>query len=301
MLSLLMLSTTASIITCTADPGRTGYGMAWDGGRQRVVVFGGSSTGGTLTNDLLAWDGSSWSCVATGGPAARADAMLAWDVARKVLVLYGGRVGRSELRDTWEFSGSGWTLRNEQGPTPEPHGVMAYDASAGGILLWSGLGDDGPARATWKWDGAAWTRMATGPDQQFPNAMIGTGSPRLMTARLAAGDVFRAAIHRWTGDGWSEVTVSGDTPEFSPQAPATEMPDGAVLYAGFESNQRVTTWSLHGSIWSRVTGDSPPRRKGAHLQYDPVRKVAVLHAGDDGSRVLSDTWEWDGRAWRRIP
>jgi hypothetical protein len=298
----LTLLATAVALTCSANPARTGYAMTWDGTRQRVVIFGGESTEGRLTSDLLAWDGKTWNCISTEGPPPRSDAMLAWDAPRQVLVLYGGRSPRGELRDTWELAGDGWQLRDENGPTPEPHGVMAYDESAGGLVLFGGLGDDSAMRRTWRWDGHVWSRLADGPNSQFPNAMftVVTRSARLMTAKSVGPDQFNPILYRWTPAGWNEIATSGDTPVFSPQAPAAEMPNGAVLYAGFESNQTVSTWFLEASTWKKFSGPSPTRRKGAHMQYDPLRRVAVLHGGDNNG-ILDDTWEWDGRSWRRVP
>jgi hypothetical protein len=293
----------AAAPACVQDPGRSGYAMAYDAGRQRAVIFGGESPDGTLTSDLLAWDGAGWACLTSGGPAPRSDASLAYDARRKVLVLYGGRAGRTSFRDTWELSGSTWTLRDTAGPTPEPHGVAAFDSTSGVVLLFAGLGDDTPARRTWSWNGAAWTPAGEEPRGQFPNAMLDGAAGarvRLMTAVRIGSDRYNPVLFERTSGGWREFSAGGDLPVFSPQAPGATMPNGAVLYAGFEADQRVGTWTLEGARWTRYAGASPSRRKGAQMTYDALRKVAVLHAGDDGNRVLSDTWEWDGRAWKQI-
>ena len=73
-----------------------------------------------------------------------------------------------------------------------------------------------------------------------------------------------------------------------------------MLYAGFEpGGVSPKTWVLDGTAWRAHDGPGPGRRKGAHMVFDPVRSVVVLHAGDDGSRNLADTWEWDGVKWER--
>jgi hypothetical protein len=124
----------------------------------------------------------------------------------------------------------------------------------------------------------------------------------LMTAKhTGADDAFNPLLYRWEKSGWVAMPAAGAIPVFSPQAPAAQTATGAVVYAGFEVNQSVSTWWMEGGEWKKFAGESPSRRKGAHMQYDPVRKVAVLHAGDDNQRILEDTWEWTGKAWRRIP
>jgi cysteine-rich repeat protein len=46
---------------------------------------------------------------------------------------------------------------------------------------------------------------------------------------------------------------------------------------------------------------APGGRAGTAMAYDVHRQVVVLYGGDANQR-LSDTWEWDGRAWlRRFP
>ena len=275
--------------------------MTYDAGRRQVVAFGGETPTG-LSGDLLAWDGSRWSCASTSGPRPRSDAVLAYDPARDVLVLYGGRAGRESLRDTWELTKGVWVRRDTLGPTLEAHGVAAYDASAGGILMFAGLGDDTPTRRTWLWDGVRWTTRAEEPTGQFPNAMFGgtrMRSARLMTTRRLGPGRHNPVLYDWH-HGWSSLVTTGDLPVFSPQAPSALMANGILLYAGFEADRSVSTWTLDGTVWRKHTGESPSRRKGARMAFDVARGVVVMLGGDDGERLLGDTWEWDGRAWRRI-
>jgi len=297
----------AASVACAGTVPVSDYAMAYHAGLQRVVVFGGFTADDAPSADVYAWDGKAWSCVSGAGPAgprARGAAMLAWDAKRGVLVLYGGRVGPASLRDTWELGADGWKQADTSGPTPDPHGAMAYDSASGAVLLFHTLGDDGPSRSTWRWDGVRWTKLADGPSAEFPDAMFdgGGGRPaRLITARRVGDDAFAAATYDWSGSGWAEVVVAGQLPQFSPQAPAARTSAGAVLFAGFEpGGVAPKTWVLERSAWRAYEGPAPGRRKGAHMVFDAARSVVVLHAGDDGARNLTDTWEWDGRGWRRL-
>lgn len=306
-LRLAGATTGASVQSCSGTAARSGYAMTYHGDRHEVVIFGGETPNDALSADSWSWNGQRWECLAGGtatGPRARNAAMLAYDEKRHVLVLYGGRVGREGLRDTWELGASGWLLKDSAGPTPDPHGVMAWSAASDGVLLYHSLGDDTPARATWRWDGARWSKLADGPDQQFPDALFAStaGDPATLLTAKSTGvrDAFAAILYRWQENHWSLVPTSGTIPVFSPQAPAARTATGALLFAGFEADRSVTSYALEGTSWRKVDGISPSRRKGAQMVYDPSRRVAVLHAGDDGERVLGDTWEWDGSNWSRV-
>ena len=281
--------------------------MTYDPDRRQVVIFGGEAPGDLLVADTWGWDGSAWHCITPGGengPRPRGAAMLAYDERRQVLVLYGGRVGREGLRDTWELNQAGWSRKDSAGPTAEPHGVMAWDEAAGAVLLYHSLGDDGPLRATWLWDGRTWSKVAEGPNEEFPDAMLSSqgGDPALLvTAKPSpVPDAFTAPLYRWQQARWVPISASGAVPTFSPQAPAARTATGVLLFTGFEPNGSVTTSVLEGTTWRTYAGGSPPRRKGTQMVLDPGRGVVVLHAGDDGRQVLGDTWEWNGREWHQV-
>ncbi|MES2305184.1 MAG: hypothetical protein V4558_06740 [Gemmatimonadota bacterium] len=304
----LVVALTAAVAPCTATATRSGYAMTWDADHKQVVIFGGEAPGDVLSADTWGWNGTAWTCIAgttPSGPRPRNAAMLAYDARRHVLVLYGGRLGgREGLRDTWELGPTGWTQRDSLGPTPDPHGVIAWDEASGSVLLYHSKGDDGPGRATWRWSGNEWTKVIDGPDEEFPNALFASTSispATLITAkRTGTRDSFEAVLYQWQGNRWVLTPATGTVPLFSPQAPAARTASGAILYAGFEPDRTAKSWVLEGVQWRSVSGAQPPRRKGAQMVFDPVRRVAILHAGDDGQQLLSDTWEWNGSAWRQV-
>jgi hypothetical protein len=70
--------------------------MAFDPGRGKTVLFGGSS--GAAYGDTWEWDGTAWRGLITPGPtfAAGLSGALAYDVVRQRTVLVGSG-------QTWEF------------------------------------------------------------------------------------------------------------------------------------------------------------------------------------------------------
>lgn len=75
-----------------------------------------------------------------------------------------------------------------------------------------------------------------------------------------------------------------------------------VLFGGGQLDE---TWEREGSVWrQRFPATSPVARSGHGLAYDPLRRRVVLFGGVSLTPAYhhpSDTWEWDGASWLRIP
>src|SRR5204863_312084 len=74
-----------------ARQNRQGFGMAFDPGSNRPLVFGGTVDG--PRDDTLLWDGLDWLPAGSGQrPAPRYSVALASDPVRNVVVLFGGQM-----------------------------------------------------------------------------------------------------------------------------------------------------------------------------------------------------------------
>ncbi|MBM3879681.1 MAG: hypothetical protein FJ387_08170 [Verrucomicrobia bacterium] len=149
-------------------------------------------------------------------------------------------------------------------PASAFHG-MVYDSVRGVVLLHGGNPAPGSQSFTdtWAWDGTSWTRLTT----QGPS-VLGFGFAFDSDRGVAV------VLHGGLGDG-------------SPQP---------VLAA---------TWEWDGEQWRQVSnGVGPGVRAAPAMAYHPLRKRVILHGGTldiDSSRILSDTWAWDGSSWQEIP
>jgi hypothetical protein len=140
--------------------------MAYDGTRQRVVLFGGYGfTNGqsVLLNDTWTWDGTNWTQqLPPKAPAARFNAALTNDDATRTLVLFGGfglANGFTDLDDTWTWNGSIWT---QQFPPKSPSAriaPMTYDTVDQRVILQGGSQGGNYFNDTWTWDGYTWTQQ----------------------------------------------------------------------------------------------------------------------------------------------
>jgi hypothetical protein len=89
--------------------------------------------------------------------------------------------------------------------------------------------------------------------------------------------------------------------------------DGArrqvILFGGAVGSGSVgDTWVWNGENWTQVADMGPAARLGCRLAYDSQRKRAVLFGGasavvanaGDASKLMNDTWEWDGEFWTQV-
>ena len=84
--------------------------LAYDLGRERIVLFGGHD-GGTAQNDTWVWDGTDWehlSIYGSGWPAARSDHAMAYGNSCNSVIMFGGGPGPWSKTDPW----NGWWGRN---------------------------------------------------------------------------------------------------------------------------------------------------------------------------------------------
>lgn len=237
--------------------------MAYDSTRGMTVLYGGFSSGSRLY-DTWEWDGDEWTQHPVGGtewPGPRSAHRMVYDSAREVTVLFGGREDEY-LSDTWEWHGrkvgSEWVQRDVTGPPPRAYQAMAYDSARGVTVLFGG--NDG----TMPWLSDTW---------------------------------------EWDGDRWTQRNVTGPTPGSvigTPQMVYDSARGVCVLFF-YDDNYDSETWEFDGNAWTqRSVGSGPPGLFQPAMAHDSAHGVTVLFGGASlpGYVFSSDTWEWDGVAWR---
>jgi hypothetical protein len=233
---------------------RQQHAMAYDSGRQRVMLFGGQD--GSDRNDMWEWDGTNWNLVNSGSgtaPSPRQAAAMAYDPSHSVTVLFGGRDGSGAAQgDTWEFAGAtaAWTHRlPAAAPAARDGAAMVYDTVRQRIVLFGGMTDTvGIVGDTWEYNGStpSWTPTSAGPD-----------------ARTSAGMAFDVGRGR------------------------------TVLFGGVGSVFFADTWERSGTAWEMVvTTNQPSPRSGPPMTYDSTRGRVVLFGGTGPGGGIRDTWEY---------
>lgn len=219
-------------VTSKQPPAMTNAAMVYDAASRQVILFGGSNcpTTGVLGSgvgpdiqnnstycaETWIWNGSHWSKYSGSGPSPRANAVMAYDAARRQVVLHGG-VGAQHvvgnfpqltqnLNDTWLWNGKRWSkVTPTHVPPTRGSGLgsswagptMGYDPSTRRVVLFGTLVDQGafgtgvkaaPAvdeqtysetpSGTWLWDGKDWTDATTskGPIGEYTTSLTYHGA-----------------------------------------------------------------------------------------------------------------------------
>jgi hypothetical protein len=164
-----------SLAQTSVHPGaRGGVAMAYDPGRQLVVLFGGQTTVAAgkgqedrLLGDTWTWDGRTWTeRRPVHSPPSRTGASMAFDGQR--VVLHGGAGRTGLLHDTWAWSGDDWMPVAGDGPVRPPAGSQLVRDEARGRVL--AVMSCAPDRSSWQstgshhavFDGASWTEQPGG-------------------------------------------------------------------------------------------------------------------------------------------
>jgi hypothetical protein len=293
---------------------RCGHAMAYDGSRERTLLFGGETSDSTLLNDTWDWDGTLWRQMEDTGPAPRTGHQMCFDAARELVVLFGGRSDADVLRrDTWIWDGRGWTQVEDTGPAARTGHQLAYDRArkyvvvfggeaAGGILL----GD------TWIWDGNGWTQVEdTGPTAREGHAMaFDLHNKRVMLFGGQVGSTTAGDTWSWDGQGWTQVADTGPAPCVEARMASTA--DGLILYGGRIGGTTTATgdlsaqqafgltWEWRDGRWTQRQDIGPGPRWGHNMVLDVGQMAIVLFGGvaiipsstNNSPIFANDTWHF---------
>jgi cysteine-rich repeat protein len=276
---------------------RSGFGLAYDAHRKRVVLFGGLGF-----RDTWEWDGARWLLVqAATAPPARAMHAMTYDPIRRRVVVFGGRTSlagtNSELNDTWAWDGTTWIEIVGPSPSKRSDTAVAFDPMRGVIVLYGGISDTNDVLAdTWELDDSTWTPRTSsvppGPRREHSMAFDPVSNKVLAYGGREMFGPLGTTL-AWDGVTWTEVANDVVDP-------------GRAKLVTLANERRVMHIALFGSFewngagWARsftpVQGGVHRGRVAAAADLDH-RRILVF-GGYDTSTVADSTEIWRG-IWMR--
>lgn len=303
-------------VSAVSPPQRSHHSMVYDPNRQRVIMFGGYSTGGVL-GDMWEWDGTQWAKLApTTLPPPRRDAQLAYDAAHDQIVMFGGSdvvslattgnaagaVGRT---DTWLWDGATWTQATPATSPPAGETVqLAFDVIRGyTVACIAGVNEAPDSSATWTWDGTTWTDRATECANSVSTAVRliyeGNASSGRVLLRHATGETYE-----WTGSAWSPLVATQAI--WTRYGPGVAYDGANAILLGGSSSSALSdrqysyfTYRFQGTNWIiEAAAASPPLASAEDtVAYDVERGHALMVGG---SNMVGQTWQWSAGGWHRL-
>jgi fibronectin type 3 domain-containing protein len=240
--------------------------MAYDSGEDRIILFGGSSTGYGLVADTWSFDYSkdTWSDLApTTAPVPREISNMVYDIAANRTILFGGLEMSGPSGDTWsyDYGTNAWSILAVNSPGDLFIPSMAYDSTQDRVLLFGGTELVG---SMYVWKNDTWALSLA--NKTWTNTHPSTSPPPRGGASA-------------TYNSFSEVgLVFG----------------GTNTFANTSSGYFNDTWAYNATAnaWSDVTPvESPSPRILSVLAYDPIADRTVLFGGAPGSGIpYDDAW-----------
>ena len=305
-------SKTWSALQPTKAPSpRHSFGLVWDAGRNKAVLFAGmqkdsSGVDGVPKQDIWEWDPatSTWTekTMQGGKPSPRYAHGMAFDGKRSRVVVFGGwdiSTGgdKNDLWD-WDPTTGVWTERltgsESNLPNPRKYASLVSDDGRERLLLVAG-----------EVDGNSYGTGGMGGSPGGAGGVSG-GIPIPVGPAMGSKEV-------WELDGAKAAFTDRTSPPDTPgprisHAMAYNPTTGKVyVYGGMDSMGQPLDdlWAWDGKTWKQIASDvRPPARADSALAYDPARKSLILFGGQQNAYypydqpMLGDTWEWsESRSW----
>ena len=245
-----------SVLDASGPPVRNLAGVAYDAGRDVLVIHGGTYSAELSYDETWEWSqGGGWRQLEVPGPGVRDHTQMTYDAARGHIVLFGGQNGATTFpRDTWIWDGVEWESVSTTGPPPRVHHAMHDDPVRAEVVLHGGYEPDAGDRGdTWTWNGAAWTELTperaprTHARMAFDEGLDGV----VVVGGVSSGDP--ALVRR--DDGWHPLAAAaGPAARYLPGLTYERRRDRLVLFGGGDPSSAALfadTWEFDGAAWQQ--------------------------------------------------
>ncbi|MGE0141819.1 MAG: kelch repeat-containing protein [Planctomycetota bacterium] len=303
--------------TSNFDSGRNAFvpasreyaSLAWDGERDRYLLFGGA--GSFLNFDDLHQTGSgAWAEVlpSAAAPPPRVYGEMSFDDSTGDLVLFGGVDTTGVFGDTWTRDALGWSFRgNNLGASPRVWPAMAH-RSGNGTIMFGGASANGSGflDETLAWNGNSWVVVfsPSRPAMRYAHEMVRDSARNRIVLFGGYNGAFLGDTWEFGSSGWVQLQPSLAPPARGSFAMAFDRRrNRTVLFGGQSASGNLgDTWEFDGttSTWTQRNPANAPSPRWSHsMAFDEARGVTVLTGGFVNGLHLNDVWEYDGENWRQ--
>ena len=307
----------------------------FDDGSGRALYAAGdfNSVGGTVTNNIVRWDGKNWTSLAgpTGvGTSTDVLALEVYDDGTGEALYVGGAfatAGGVEVDHIAKWDGTDWTALagpNGSGTSSWVSVLAIHDDGAGSRLFVGGLFAEAGgvvANRIAAWDGSGWSALS-GPAGVGTNNIVdslevfddGSGPALYLGGQFSAtGGVIASRIAKWDGAEFSalEVPAGNGANDLVTMLTAFDDGTGPALYVGGKLSSaggvtvnHIARWD--GTVFERLggqSGDGMSKGVSALVVHDSGAGPGVVAAGaftNAGSIHVNHVAERRAAVWNAL-
>lgn len=293
---------------------------------------------GAFLNEVLHWNGSTWSLVSTPNPSGTASGRVNWLRAVTctssescwAVGYYSTNSGNTYRNEALRWDGSTWSLA----PVPNPAGTKegeynslssvtcATSSDCWAVGFYTQDAGNTFRSATLRWNGSTWSLVPApnpagtgGADLNYLSSVACTASTSCWAVGYGSNDrsrAYRSEALRWNGSKWS--AVSALTPlgtHLNAIACASSSDCWAAGYRPDTAGGDLLNEALHrkGSTWSLVS--TPSVVRAAYPENSVIEGVACTSAPScwavgyrsdtSTGHVLNEALRWNGSTWSLTP
>ncbi|MGE3172246.1 MAG: hypothetical protein AB7O97_06430 [Planctomycetota bacterium] len=299
------------VATAVAPEARGSHRMAYDAGRDRVVLYGGVTVDGAAPPIAWEFHRGAWHAVPQAeGPPGASQMVYAWGRGGVEVVLDRP----DDEPEVWRFDGGAWTRDREADfPSARNGHSMVFDPVRRTTWLVGGF-SSATLDYTWFGDTWAFARGRWWPVQTsgLPGGRRGAGAafdPTTGNTILFGGmtDIWWPTGETWSFDGtrWTLLPQANAPFARAGHAMATDFGRRRIVLFGGTAGLSLTladTWEFDGSRWQQMAPVESPSPYGeCTMTYDAGAARVLAYAGADWAPGGRGTWSYDGVTWRRVP
>ena len=308
------------IETADAPSPRYWPGMAYDPVRDRIVLYGGSTSdfaSGEVTNihDTWEFDGTNWTKVGTDNQVTVNKALLEFDRARGELIMVAQDADFKFKMYRYQPDAHTWQeitfATDAKKPDCVNDAALVYQSHERNLMLSGGICPTTATTSdqTWEWDGTTWKEVdiALDPSRVVGHAMS-YDERQMETVMFGGTSMFatapRSLTQTYDGRSWRFGSPFVRPSPRSLGAFETDPVNNWVwMLSGlneFGSGYLSDIWSYRSGQWfQQPTTDTPTECTAPLSAWDKDRNKLVLVCGAFGSDEVS-TYELTGLTWKQL-
>jgi hypothetical protein len=305
VISVSALETWFEIHPEPLPPERAAFGMVYDLGSERPIIFGGFNPTSGALDDTWAYQGNEWVEIKVSNkPGKRYFHTFTYDPNKNTGILIGGISDTGVLSDAWKYQDETWSLITSYALPGRHSHAAAFNSYNNTLYIYGGMGDNNTHLSDfWQYQidegGGTWSMLdnSGGPGALYGHSMA-YDTYRNQIVLFGGADEFNNRNNDtwiYKNDQWVLMDTFGEAPNpmMYHKMIYVHEKEHMVLFGGFEEGKRVDDlWIFDGEKWTyRPPVVSPPARSSHEIIFDSkIQRIYCVGGIGIENNYWDDMW-----------